>query len=224
MLVLVVRPSAVPAPEGGGERERDVPEKETEEKKEVTGHMKQSPKASRAPQCPGRPTAARAGVGAPGEQGSSASPSPSKGFRSAQTSAATFVHAGKDIREKERVSPAYSMPKVPQGGGQLIQISAHQAKYPSASRTLRLCPWALTGSAALVPLSILRRPYLPRGAAGVMAQEALCERSGFDYPVRPAAYRPLRTGRACSSELQARVPPFPRAPVGAHSRLSGKHL
>ena len=49
MLVLVVRPSAVPAPEGGGESERDVPEKETEEKNEATGCTKQHPKAPKAP-------------------------------------------------------------------------------------------------------------------------------------------------------------------------------
>lgn len=114
MLVLIVSPGAVPASEGGGERQRDVPEKETEEKR-GSQHERSTPPGSARVRWHRLPAAAPSGTSPP------ARPSPQE-FRSFQRP--HFITRG-------RASSAH--PRHFKKVGDLVQASAHRANYTNGA-------------------------------------------------------------------------------------------
>ena len=97
MLVFIVSPSSVPASEGSGERERDVPEEDRGEKRRLQGAWSssrgsESTGATISPQHSRPPSTQAARV-------------PQETEKFLDISGYLF-HTGKDIQEEERVSQA----------------------------------------------------------------------------------------------------------------------
>lgn len=114
-----------------------MPERETEEKKEVTGCMKHPPRPRKHP-TPSAAPAERSSSGHSWRAGLLHQPEFPQGVQKVPDISCHLFHTGKDIQEEERVFQPIACPRCFKELDNLAQSSAHKAKRTNGARTLRL--------------------------------------------------------------------------------------